>query len=66
MNPFMKFHRREAARQPTATPRKLAIKTMLVKNVRKMTMLPNQRIHVSSKNKIRKLIRNSSMVAPRF
>ena len=66
MNPLMKFHLRDAARQPTDTPRKQAISTMLVKNPRKMTMLPNQRIHVSSKNRIRKLTRNSSTVARRI
>ena len=33
---------------------------MLVKNVRKITVLPNQRMHASSKNRIRKLIRNRS------
>ena len=36
---------------------------MLVKNVRKMTVLPNQRIHASSRNRMKKLIRNSSMLA---
>src|SRR4051812_543763 len=33
---------------------------MLVKNVRKITMLPNQRMHASSKKRIAKLIRNMS------
>ena len=33
---------------------------MLVKNVRLGTMLPNQRIQASSKNRTRKLIRNKS------
>src|SRR4051794_13241157 len=33
---------------------------MLVKNVRKTTMLPNQRMHASSKKRITKLIRNMS------
>ena len=61
----MKFHRRDAARQPTDTPRKQAISTMLVKKVRKMTMLPNQRMHVSSKNRIRKLTRNNSTASRR-
>ena len=58
-------HCREAARQPTETPRKQAISTMFVKNVRKITVLPNQRMHASSKNRIKKLIRNSSMPAAR-
>ncbi len=61
MNPFMNDHRRPAARQPTETPRKQAISTMLVKNVRKITVLPNQRMHASSKKRIKKLITNSSM-----
>ena len=33
---------------------------MLVKNVRKMTVLPNQRMHASSRKRIKKLIRKSS------
>ena len=65
MNPFIKLHRRARARHPTATPRKHAISTILVKNVRKTTMLPNQRMHASSKNRIRKLMRNNSTVARR-
>ena len=36
---------------------------MLVKNVRKMTVLPNQRMHASSKKRMKKLIRKSSMPA---
>ncbi len=43
---------RRAARQPTETPRKHAISTMLVKNVKNMTVLPNQRMHASSKKRI--------------
>jgi hypothetical protein len=34
--------------------------TMLVKNVRKTTMLPNQRMHASSKKRMTKLIRSIS------
>jgi hypothetical protein len=34
--------------------------TRFVKKVRKMTVLPNQRIEASSKNRIRKLMRNKS------
>ena len=55
--------RREAARQPTETPRKHAISTMLVKNVRNMTVLPSQRMHASSKKRIKKLIKKSSRLA---
>ena len=55
----MSSRRRDAARQPTDIPRKHAISTMFVKNVRKTTVLPNQRMHASSKKRIRKLIRNS-------
>jgi hypothetical protein len=52
--------RRDAVSRPTLIPRKHAISTMFVKNVRKTTVLPNQRIAASSKNRIRKLIRNKS------
>src|SRR5262249_34719625 len=61
----MKSHVRLAARQPTVIPRKHARSTMLVKNVRKITMLPNQRMHVSSKKRMTKLIRNKSRYARR-
>ena len=37
--------------------------TMFVKNVRKITVLPNHRMHASSKKRMRKLIRKSSMLA---
>ena len=53
-------NRREAVRQPTLMPRKQAMSTRFVKNVRKMTVLANQRMHVSSKNRIVKLTRNTS------
>jgi hypothetical protein len=33
---------------------------MLVKNVKKMTVLPSHRMHANSKNRIKKLIRKSS------
>src|SRR5437867_4581579 len=49
-----------AARQPSDTPRNEAINTMLVKKVRKMTVLPNHRIHASSRKRMRKLIWNTS------
>src|SRR5262249_28725165 len=49
-----------AARQPTLIPRKQAIKTRFVKKVRNITVLPNHRMHVSSKNRRTKLIRKSS------
>ena len=60
---FIHDQLREAARQPTETPRKHAISTMLVKNVKNMTVLPNQRMHASSRNRIMKLIKKSSMLA---
>ena len=43
--------------KPTAMPKKHAIKMMLVKNVRKITVLPNQRMQESSRNRIRNEIR---------
>src|SRR6266513_6056829 len=46
-------------------PRKHASSTMLVKNVRNTTVPANQRIVASSKNRIRKLIRNRSRYARR-
>ena len=52
--------RLDAARQPADMPKNVARSTMLVKNVRLGTMLPNQRIQASSKNRTRKLIRNKS------
>ena len=51
---------RAAARQPTDIPRNVASSTMLVKNVRKTTVLANQRMQASSRNRIRKLTRNRS------
>ena len=62
----MNDQRRPAARQPTETPRKHAISTMLVKKVRKITVLPNQRMHASSKKRIRKLTPKSSTQARTF
>src|SRR2546423_9641541 len=56
----MKSCRRVAVSRPMLMPRKHASRTMLVKNVRKTTVLPNQRMHANSKNRIRKLIRNRS------
>jgi hypothetical protein len=50
----------DAARQPTDIPRNVARRMMFVKNVRKTTVLPNQRMHASSKNSNRKLTRKSS------
>ena len=55
----MRSRRRDAARQPTDIPRKQAISTRFVKKVRKSTVLPNQRMHASSKKRITKLIRKS-------
>ncbi len=52
---------RPAARQPTDIPRKQAISTRFVKNVRNTTVLPNQRMQASSKKRIAKLMRTSSM-----
>ena len=56
----MKFCRRDAVSRPTLIPRKQAISTMLVKNVRKTTVEPNQRMAASSKKRMRKLMRNKS------
>src|SRR2546423_15723971 len=49
--------RPRAASKPTLMPRKQASSTILVKNVRKTTVLPKKRIAASSKNRIRKLTR---------
>ena len=38
---------------------------MFVKNVRKITVLPNQRMQASSRNRIRKLITKSSIAGAR-
>ena len=51
---------REAAKHPTDIPRKQAISTRFVKKVKKITMLPNQRMHVNSKKRIPKLMMNKS------
>ena len=56
----IRLRRLEAARQPTEIPRNAASSAMLVKKVRYTTMLPNQRMHASSMNRIRKLTRNRS------
>jgi hypothetical protein len=53
----------DAARHPTEAPRKHAIKTTFVKNVKKMTVLASQRIQASSKKSIMKLMRKSSTLA---
>src|SRR2546430_12176589 len=55
-----KLMRRDAVSRPTLMPRNVASSTMLVKKVRKTTVLPNQRMHASSKNRMRKLMRNRS------
>ncbi len=60
MDKVMNDHRRPAARQPTDTPRKQAMRTTLVKNVRNTTVLPNQRMQASSKKRIKKLTPYSS------
>ena len=57
---LMKSRRRPADIRPTDIPRKQASRTRFVKNVRKSTVLPNQRMHASSKKRIRKLIRKRS------
>ena len=51
---------RFAARQPTAMPRIDASSTVLVKKVRNRTCDGNQRMQVSSRKSVRKLIRNKS------
>ena len=63
MNAVIHDEGRRAARQPTETPRKQAMSTMLVKNVRKRTVLPNHRMDASSKKRMKKLIEKSSMPA---
>src|SRR5947207_493713 len=60
MTVSIRLRRFEAARQPTEMPRNAASSTMLVKKVRKTTVLANQRMHASSMNRIRKLTRNRS------
>jgi hypothetical protein len=57
---LVKSQFRVAARHPTDIPRKQAISTILVKKVRKRTVLPSQRMHVNSKKRMVKLIRNKS------
>src|SRR6185295_1146497 len=52
-----------AESSPTLMPRKQASSTTLVKKVRNTTVLANHRIAASSKNRIRKLIRNRSRYA---
>jgi hypothetical protein len=56
---------KEEAIRPTLMPRKQARSTMLVKKVRNTTIVPNQRIAASSKDRIRKLMRNRSRRGPR-
>src|SRR5437870_2653290 len=56
----MKFCFLEAARHPTDMPRNEAIRTMLVKNVRKTTIDPKNRMQASSKKRMRKLMRSRS------
>src|SRR5688572_28530145 len=51
---------RRAARQPTAIPRMQASSTVLVKNVRNKTCEGNQRMQVSSRKSVSRLIRNKS------
>src|SRR5687768_5548648 len=51
---------RLAVRSPTLMPRKQASRTILVKKLRNTTVAAYQRITASSRNRIRKLIRNSS------
>src|SRR5687768_15795055 len=51
---------RRAARQPTAIPRMQASSTVLVKNVRNKTCEGNQRVQVSSRKSVSRLIRNKS------
>src|SRR5262245_57908514 len=51
---------RLAARQPTEIPRIDASNTVFVKKVRNRTCDGNQRMQVSSRNSVRKLIRNKS------
>src|ERR1039457_4330869 len=63
MNAVIQDERRWAARQPTETPRKQAMSTMLGKKVRKRTVLPNHRRHASSKKRMKKLIKTTSMLA---
>ena len=53
---------RLAARQPTEMPRIDASSTVFVKNVRNRTCDGNQRMQVSSRKSVRKLIRNKSNV----
>jgi hypothetical protein len=48
------------ASSPTLMPRKHAISTMFVKNVRKMTDDPKKRMQPSSVNRMAKLMRNRS------
>ena len=62
MTVSIRFRRLDAARQPTEMPRNAASSTMLVKNVRNTTVLPNQRMQASSRNRMRKLTRNRSPV----
>ncbi len=61
--PLTRSPAREAARQPTDIPRKQAMSAKFVKKVRKTTVLPNQRMQVSSKKRMTKLIANSSISA---
>ena len=58
--PRQEIHCRLAARQPTAMPRMHASSTVLVKNVRNKTCEGNQRMQVSSRKSVSRLIRNKS------
>src|SRR3954468_22083835 len=54
---LIRLLRRPAARQPTDMPKNVASRTILVKKVRKTTVLPNQRMQASSRKRIAKLTR---------
>jgi hypothetical protein len=60
----MKLVRLDAARQPADIPRKQAISTRFVKNVKKTTVLPKIRMQASSAKRTTKLIRKSLARAP--
>jgi hypothetical protein len=59
----IKLVRLDAARQPTDIPRKQAISTRFVKNVKKTTVLPKNRMQASSAKRTTKLIRKSLALA---
>ena len=56
-NPASQSKRLRAARQPHDMPRKQAIRTIFVKNWRKITLAENQRMQANSRNRIRNPIR---------